>query len=761
MEELELWGGHECTLNRVGSEYFDQTVLTGHQDRPEDLDRFAALGLEALRYPVLWERAAAGGGPLEWGWTDARLARISELRLRPICGLLHHGSGPPATNLLDPAFPTAFAAYARAAAQRYPWVRDWTPINEPLTTARFSALYGHWFPHAADEKSFWTALINQIDATRLAMREIRAVRSDARLIQTEDLGRTYATPAMAHQASFDNARRWMTWDLLEGRVTREHRLWSRLERFGLTDRLQALGADPTPPDVLGVNHYLTSDRFLDHRIAAYPAERIGGNDFMAFADVEAVRCVVPGPGGLEGVLDEAWERYGRPLAVTESHNGCTREEQMRWVAEAWRAAQTLRARGVNVGAVTAWALLGSIDWDGLLTRRTGAYEVGAFDIRQDPPRTTALAGQLPALREGAAPHPASQGPGWWRRDIRLQFKPVYRSVETPTPPVAWRAEATSARPLLITGATGTLGKALARACQWRGIAYHLTARRDLPLDDEAAIDRVLRAVQPWAVINAAGWVRVDEAEAAADACMAVNALGALSLARACRDLDLPFVGFSSDLVFDGRSDQPYVESDRTAPLNVYGVSKAQAERTILELGGKPLMVRTAAFFSAFDPHNFAAHVVRTLAAGKVLDAAEDLIVSPTHVPDLVDAVLDLLIDGETGLRHLANGGAVSWAEFGRRISAALGLDRTLIRGVPAASFGWAAERPAQVSLGTERGFILPPLETAIERFARTMRASDFAAENSAPLGGEPTSPLGDSVGLSAASLGGTARPHRP
>ena len=346
-------------MNRLGDVFHDQTRRSGHHDRISDLDRFAELGLKALRYPLLWERTDPDGqGDYDWRWTDERLRRISELGMRPIAGLLHHGSGPPSTNLLDEGFAKAFAGYARAAAERYEWVEDWTPINEPLTTARFSALYGHWHPHVADERLFWTALINQIDGVRLAMAEIRAVRPEARLIQTEDLGRTYSTRAVAHQADFDNARRWMTWDLLEGRVAPGHPLWRRLDGFGLGDRLRALADAPCPADVLGVNHYLTSDRFLDHRTGDYPPERIGGNEFMAFADVEAVRAVLPAPGGLEGALDEAWARYGRPLAVTESHNGCSREEQVRWIREAWETAERLRGRGAEVQAVTAWALLG-------------------------------------------------------------------------------------------------------------------------------------------------------------------------------------------------------------------------------------------------------------------------------------------------------------------------------------------------------------------------------------------------------------------
>src|SRR4051794_31583498 len=116
MRPLELWGGHECTVNRVGASFNDQTIRSGHQDRPEDLDRFAALGLRALRYPVLWERVAPDRpDEHDWRWTDARLPRIRDLGMRPIAGLLHHGSGPRYTSLVDQDFAAAFAAYARAA----------------------------------------------------------------------------------------------------------------------------------------------------------------------------------------------------------------------------------------------------------------------------------------------------------------------------------------------------------------------------------------------------------------------------------------------------------------------------------------------------------------------------------------------------------------------------------------------------------------------------------------------------------------------
>ncbi|MDB5427891.1 MAG: dTDP-4-dehydrorhamnose reductase, partial [Phenylobacterium sp.] len=189
-----------------------------------------------------------------------------------------------------------------------------------------------------------------------------------------------------------------------------------------------------------------------------------------------------------------------------------------------------------------------------------------------------------------------------------------------------------------------------------------------------------------------------------------------------------FTGFSSDLVFDGRRDRPYVEGDAPAPLNVYGASKARAEAEILGLGCQVLIVRTAAFFSPYDPYNFAAQVLRTLAAGQAFAAAEDLVVSPTYVPDLVGAVLDLVLDGETGLRHLANDAAVSWADFARQVAGALDLDAGLVQGVPAASFGWPAARPAYAALSTERGRIMPPLDNAIARYAAVVREAQFAAE---------------------------------
>jgi dTDP-4-dehydrorhamnose reductase len=721
MSTLELWGGHECTVNRVQDLYRDQTILSGHQDRIEDLALFASLGVKALRYPVVWERVAPNAPDVrDWTWTDERLAEIRRLGMRPIAGLLHHGSGPAYTSLLSGNFVELFAGYAEAAAERYPWVEDWTPVNEPLTTARFTALYGHWHPHARDEPLFWTALLNQVDGVRQAMAGIRKVNPAARLIQTEDLGQTYCTPPLAEQAAFENHRRWLTWDLLTGRVKRGHPFWPRLNRYGLGDRLRAIADAPCPPDVIGVNHYLSSERFLDHRIEFYPLEQRGGNGRVAYADVEAVRVMNPPPVGLAGLLEQVWERYGLPMAITESHNGCTREEQMRWTLEAWRAAERLNDRGAEVRAVTAWALLGSYDWNRLVTVDAGHYEAGAFDLRGGAPRPNAMTRMLADLAAGREPHSVARGQGWWRRDERLKFQPVSLVANPPPPERHFDPEPAPAAPILIAGATGTLGQALARACRLRGLPYVLTDRRQMPLHDPDAVAAVMALHRPWAVINAAGWVRVDAAELDPDGCRQANTIGAVNLARAALESGAHYTSFSSDLVFGGQLERAYVESDFTRPLNVYGLTKEAAEKQVLALAGQALMVRTAAFFSADDSYNFAAEVARQLTAGRPLRAAADLVVSPTYVPDLCHAVLDLVIDGETGLWHLSNGEAVTWADFGQALAETLGLDKRLIRPAPAAEFGWRARRPQKAPLATERGRRLPDLDQAIGRYAAKM-----------------------------------------
>jgi dTDP-4-dehydrorhamnose reductase len=711
----ELWGGVECTVNRIGDKYFDQLERSGHAGRLDDLDRFASLGIRTLRYPILWERVAPDGvSQADWTWADQRLARLQELEITPIAGLVHHGSGPRRTNLLDPSFPLLLAEYAGEVARRYPHIAWYTPVNEPLTTARFSGLYGHWYPHACDPRAFARALLHQCRGVVLAMERIREVNPTAKLVQTDDLGKVFSTPLLAYQAKFENERRWLSYDLLCGRVRPSHPLWKYLRNVAgvAREELQFFLDHPCPPDVIGANYYLTSERLLDERLSLYPPGTHGSNGRHTYADLEAVRLRPEGLVGPRELLSEAWERYRIPIAVTEVHNGCTREEQLRWLLEVWDGALALRRGGVDIRAVTVWALLGTFDWNTLVTRSEGYYEPGAFDLRAPEPRPTALADMARELANGVRPgHPVLDMPGWWRRSKRLLYTRALegRVLRPSTPP-------SRARPILIAGARGTLAQAFARRCELRGLAYRLLDRSEMDIADEDSVEAALALHGAWAVVNAAGYVRVDEAESDRERCFRENTVGPTVLARTCEARGLRLLTFSSDLVFDGCSSAPYDERSLPSPLNVYGESKAAAEHAVLEASPSALVVRTSAFFSPWDEHNFVTQALRALRAGEVWVALDDVVVSPTYVPDLVDTSLDLLIDEEQGIWHLANAGEVTWAGLARRAAARCGLDPSLVRGCSQEGLGLPARRPRYSALASRRAQIMPHIDHALGRY---------------------------------------------
>lgn len=705
--ELELWGGVECTVVRIADDYRDQVRETGHSKRMADIEAMAELGVKAVRYPIVWETVSPDApGEFDFSWHDKRLGRLRELGIRVIGGLVHHGSGPRYTSLIDPEFPKLLADFARQTARRYPWIDCWTPVNEPLTTARFSCLYGHWYPHHRSLESMLLALVHECDGTARAMQAIRETNRGAQLMVTEDLGKTFATEKLAYQADHENERRWLSLDLLTGKVKPGHRFHELLVKAGASEEaLERLAAGVGTPDLVGVNHYLTSERFLDHRTSRYPHVEPGSNGIDSYVDLEAVRMShLRNEVGPAKRLREAWERYHLPMAISEVHHGCTREEQVRWLTEVWTAAERERARGVDVRAVTLWAMFGAVDWRSLLTRRDGSYDVGAFDTRSEKPRPTLVAKAAQQLGRGERfEHPVLDLPGWWRRPGRCHGRMRYDTLPR---------DCSNARPILVTGATGTLGQAFARICAHRGLAHVLTSRAELDITNEASIAAALERYTPWAIVNAAGFVRTWEADANFDECLAINAIGPELLGRACKAAGIPLVTFSSDLVFDGKLGRSYAEPDEPAPASAYGRSKAEAETRLIAVDADALIIRTSAFFGPWDRHNFLFDTIEKLKRGVEVVASDRTYVSPTYVPDLVHATLDLLVDGERGIWHLTNQGAVSWHELAREAALAARLDRKLIVRAP------REDEPVDTSLTSERGLLLRPLEQALGDFVR-------------------------------------------
>ena len=706
---LPLWGGFECSVVRVGDSFRDQYAETGHDGRDNDIDFVVDLGIKTLRYGVLWERVAPHSlNDPDWRWTDRRMAMLRERNIEPIVGLLHHGSGPRYTGLLDPNFPDLLAEYAEQVAERYPWVRMFTPVNEPLTTARFSCLYGHWFPHRRDHASFLRALFHQVKGTVAAMRVIRRVSPGAQLVQTEDLGRIFSTSRLAYQAQYENSRRWLSLDLLCGRVTPDHAWHARFTAAGVpADDLYRLSEEPCLPDVIGANYYLSSDRYLDGRLWRYPKSSHGGNGRHSYADIEAARIDRPDAAAdLKGRLVEAWQRYRKPVAVTEIHNGCTREEQIRWLVEAYRSAVQAREEGVEVRGATVWALAGLVDWNTLLTQRSRHFECGAVEVRDGGHRKTAVAAAVKALATGGTfVHPLMDGRGWWRRDLRF-----YGRRKTGGAP-----RSVSGRRVLLVGDRNGLGGAFAEICDQRGLPFELTDRTELRSADRDILPKAVASLKPWAVVDAVGCRRSTDPEHHAHCCRRQNNVTAETLAGACAQLGVPFLTVSSHRVFDGKLGRPYNEADLPSPGCPKGLSMAESEARVQARCPHALIVRSGMVFGPRDRGNFLDQVLATLQAGLPFSVSDEAHMSVSYLPDVVHRALDLMIDGEAGIWHLPNEGATSWSEFAKSVAASAGLPVCLVK---------SDHDPAtSTELTSHRGPVLPPLADALARFFRARLAA--------------------------------------
>ncbi len=410
---LELWASPEPTFARVDAATVrDQLAETGHDVRPGDAGRIAALGVAASRVPVLWERVApADPHERDFREPERRLDALRAAGVEPIVTLLHHGSGPAYTDLLDPAFPLWFAEYAEAAARMFPWVQRWTPINEPLTTARFATLYGVWYPNMRDDRGFGRAMVNQTLAQQAAMRRIRRVIPAAEFVLTEDLQRYAAGGAsVSEYVAFLRERAYLSVELVAGRVGEGHPLASFLtERCGVDAlELAMMQRDAAEPDLIAFNHYPHSERYLCE---------VDG----AVADVPAVYVVNEPSPAIGPLLRAAYERLRLPLAVGEVHVHAPAPERVRWLAQHAADVHGLRADGVDVRALGAWAAFGLQDWHSLLRQRSRVAEDGIYTFAgpNGTPQPTAV---VDALRELAASGRIDDGGvrGWWERSDRVR-----------------------------------------------------------------------------------------------------------------------------------------------------------------------------------------------------------------------------------------------------------------------------------------------------------------------------------------------------
>ncbi len=278
--------------------------------------------------------------------------------------------------------------------------------------------------------------------------------------------------------------------------------------------------------------------------------------------------------------------------------------------------------------------------------------------------------------------------------------------------------------VLVTGANGQLGRAMVSALHRRGIPYTGTDIDTLDLTDEGAVMRFVQADTPDVIVHCAAYTAVDKAESEPELCMRSNAWSSLFLARAALAVGASLVLISTDYVFDGEGSTPWEVLDERRPLNVYGLSKLQAEEAVRSLMTRCYVVRTSWLYDA-DGHNFLRTMLKLGKSSRDVRVVCDQIGSPTYAPDLAAFLCSLIRTDRYGFYHATNEGFCSWAEFAQAIFDDAGI-HCVVSPIPSVAYPTPARRPLNSRLSKncldERGFDrLPPWRDALRRCLMELR----------------------------------------
>lgn len=274
------------------------------------------------------------------------------------------------------------------------------------------------------------------------------------------------------------------------------------------------------------------------------------------------------------------------------------------------------------------------------------------------------------------------------------------------------------RPVLIAGAAGQLGHTMVALLEQRWPVVAVT-RKEVDLRDAPAVQRVVRAVAPWAIINCAGYNQVDRAEEDAAAALADNAFAVRTLARAAADAGATFVHYSSDFVFDGLAGEPYVETDRPEPQSVYAASKLMGE-WFATLAPRHYVLRVESLFGGVTRGKSSLdRIIDTIDAGGPVRVFADRVVSPSYAWDVADATQMLLAWGApVGLYHCVNSGSATWHELAVEARRLL-TSHASLEPVSVADVSLPAKRPRYCALSNAKlraaGYDMPTWQDALAR----------------------------------------------
>jgi beta-glucosidase/6-phospho-beta-glucosidase/beta-galactosidase len=376
MAEFMFATGIECSSPTIdgGRWRIDQLQETGHYTHwRRDLELIREMDLKFVRYGPPLHLTFPGEDKFDWSFTDQVFEAMRELGIEPIIDIVHFGVPDWLENFQNPALPEALGRYAREFAERYDWIKLYTPVNEMYVTCRMSALDGVWNEQERTDRAFVTAIRHVAKASVLMMSEISDVRPEAVFVNSESSEfhqPCCPDPEIERKADFENQRRFIALDLLY--------------------------SIPVRGDIYA---YLLDNGMPKDEYEWFMSRKIGRRAILGIDYYEWNEKLINSDGKIEMLGElfgwyvitmQYYKRYRRLIMHTET-NTADAEQAPNWLWRQWHNVRLIRQDGVPVVGFTWYSLLDQIDWNIGLSKPLGnVFPVGLYDLNRDP-RPVALA----------------------------------------------------------------------------------------------------------------------------------------------------------------------------------------------------------------------------------------------------------------------------------------------------------------------------------------------------------------------------------